>query len=408
MIQTLLSKTTTVDIYVKLAGIALLLAMFSMLFSMQLMNKFLAISIFFIALNKGYRDQLKAVFSNPIVILTGLLVLFLTIAMFYSAGSLYESYRVWDKYLKILYLILFLPLFFDQNQKWKKNLITILIIATVINEGITYLHYFKLVSFGAEDTKHWLFVQDIDASFILSFMAFLLLNLAVDKPKLRWLYAIIFSFCFYDLYFMNQERTGYLIFLSLMVLFFWQRLNIKNFLITCLFIPMLIMGAYKLSTPFNQRINQAISDLYSYRQGSQLTSIGYRLIFAEYSFAMIKKHYLAGAGTGCFVKLYGDMHGPKLPQNTTPGHPHNEYIFITLQLGIIGLLTLLCWFYAQYKSINYLPSPDRHLAKGLLLGFMVLGFCNCSLYVSPAGVFYVIVMSAFLANRMQQSIKTGS
>lgn len=395
MLQTTLFRANYDVVTKQFAGYSLLIAMSAMFFSMQTMNKFLACSLCLLASSKDYRERLKQLFFHPLTLSTAVFVALLTVRVVYSHGTFYDAFRAWDKYLKILYLILFLPLF--ETKQWQIALGYLMLTAIVCNELLSYLHYFNIVSFDVPSSKHWLFIQDIDASFILAFMAFWLLNLMLDVKKLRWLYAGFFVICFFDLFFMNQERTGYLIFFVLLVLFFWQRLHGTKFLLSCLCLPLVLVTVYVVSTPFNTRIKEVISDLQSYKNTQQLTSIGYRIIFAKCCLSQFKKHYIVGLGTGSFIQLYNHDRGPKLPGNTTPGHPHNEYLFIALQLGLVGLCAFLAWLYIIYQQTQFLVDSDRHSARGLLLAFVMLGFCNCSLFVSPAGVFFVILMSAFLA-----------
>lgn len=388
-------KLTEHHFYHKLPQLFLMLGVFSMMFSTPWMNKLFALSIFFILLDKSNWGNLRAIKSHQVVIASVMLLVLFTAGIFYSQGSWYEAYRVWDKYLKIAYVVIFLSLFSDS--KWKNYLIYTLIVAVLINELMSYLHYYHVINFNIPDEKHWLFVQDIDASFILAFVCFLLINFMLDHSQYRWIYFLAFLCCFYDLFFLNQERTGYLVFTSLISFMLWQRMGRKGLLVMCLLIPIGLTSLYTVSVPFNTRVTQLFNDIETYSQGIKTTPIGYRLTFAACSFSIIKQNPFFGAGTGSFIKLYQDFNGPKLPGNTTAGHPHNEYLFIFLQLGIVGFCTFLYWLYAQYQQTKHLCLSDQRLARGLLLAFLVLSFCNCSLYVSPAGILFVILMGAFLS-----------
>lgn len=385
---------------VSLAKILIYLGLASLMLCVPFLNKCFWVAIFLIFISGSWVQDWRVIAKDKIII-SGLLLMFLfTVGMFYSQGSWNYSLRAWDKYLKIFYVLFFLPLF--THKKMRTEAVYCLLISVMISEVFTYLHYFNLLTLGFPPYKHWLFVQDIDSGFIVSFASFILLNLAITRSKLRWLFALCFLVCSIDVLFLNQERTGYLIYFALAGLFLLQRFRWKGFLTAMIIVPLLFSGLYFGSEKFSGRINQFVNNVMEYQKGNQETSIGLRLAFAEYSFKAIKNNFLIGSGTGSFEEIYRSMNGPKINNETWPAHPHNEYISILFQLGIVGLLVFLYWVFQQIHASFKLPQEEKVYLQALIVGFLLLGFCNASLLVNPAGACYATFLAVFLAAKYER------
>ena len=98
-----------------------------------------------------------------------------------------------------------------------------------------------------------------------------------------------------------------------------------------------------------------------------------RINFTKNSFEVIKKNPILGIGTGDFpieYKKINQINSPKMP-NTT--NPHNMYTLIAMQLGFIGLLSMLSIFYYQLKhSFNASNSTKFIRDVGITLPLLFL------------------------------------
>ena len=82
------------------------------------------------------------------------------------------------------------------------------------------------------------------------------------------------------------------------------------------------------------------------------TSIGQRYLYIKNSFQLIRKKPISGMGSNSFEEVYNKLH----PNLDTIKHPHNNYIFILIELGIIGLFLML---YIFYRKILIFFSSDK-------------------------------------------------
>lgn len=143
------------------------LGLFSLMLFIPVLNQCFCAAIFLVFISGTWRRDWRLILQDKIILTSLILVLLFTIGMFYSQGSWGYTLRAWNKYLKILYLLFFLPLF--AQKKIRVQAIHCFIASIMISELFSYLHYFNVVNLGFPATKHWLFVQDIDSGFIVSF-----------------------------------------------------------------------------------------------------------------------------------------------------------------------------------------------------------------------------------------------
>ena len=100
------------------------------------------------------------------------------------------------------------------------------------------------------------------------------------------------------------------------------------------------------------------------------TSIGKRYIYIKNSIQLIKNKPLFGAGAHQFKQLYAaNFHEPDT------AHPHNNFLFILVELGIVGFFIFITIFISQ---IQYFTSPYNLSFMQLILPllFIVIMFVD--------------------------------
>jgi O-antigen ligase len=116
-------------------------------------------------------------------------------------------------------------------------------------------------------------------------------------------------------------------------------------------------------------------------------SVGWRLEFYFNTLQLIREKPLAGVGTGGFPVVYAER--VKGTGRVNPGHPHNEFLLMTAQLGVFGLMGFLGMLVVQWKaSRRVTPEVDCSLASGLVLAMAVGCLFNTLLLDHSEGLFY--------------------
>jgi O-antigen ligase len=118
---------------------------------------------------------------------------------------------------------------------------------------------------------------------------------------------------------------------------------------------------------------------------------------------VIRKNPIIGIGTGDFPSEYKKINQINTPQLRTTTNPHNMYTLITMQLGLIGLVSMLSIFYYQIKLSFYSSNKFiKDLGIALPLMFLVIMWSDSYIlghYTTLVFVFF----SSFLYKDFEKS-----
>jgi O-antigen ligase len=127
------------------------------------------------------------------------------------------------------------------------------------------------------------------------------------------------------------------------------------------------------------------------------TSSGQRLDFYLNSLQIVRDHTIFGVGTGGFPAAYELQTQGKDVKETR--NPHNEYLMISVQTGIIGLALLLYLFYTQWRCAPSLPTSfEQDAARGLVLACMTSCMVNSTLLDHADGLLFSFMSAVLFAN----------
>jgi len=88
-------------------------------------------------------------------------------------------------------------------------------------------------------------------------------------------------------------------------------------------------------------------------------------------------------------------------------NPHNEYLMITVQTGVIGLVLLLYLFYTQWRCAPLLNMPfEQDAARGLVLAYLANSLFNSPLLDHADGLLFAFMTAVLLAG-MRREEKNG-
>lgn len=210
------------------------------------------------------------------------------------------------------------------------------------------------------------FRDHIDQNLLMSFFAYIVLITARDHPRYRVPLIIIFALLIYQIFFISGGRTGYVTFIASLLLFSWQTWKWKGVFISLVLAVILIPGFFKLSSMLSARMTEALQNVQQYQQGEKVTSVGLRMVFAHRALKFFKERPFTGYGTGSFAGLYQQIY-PNTAEPTR--NPHNEYLHLAVQFGILGPLLLLIFLVGCWIDSMSLPLPEAHILQALTLTF---------------------------------------
>lgn len=336
------------------------------------------------------KRKFSAILHNPISLMLMMFFAFYVIGMFYSDAPFQYVFTRLGKYDKFLWGALLFPVFYGED-KWRDYAIRFFLISMGIALILSYFKAFGLLHYDTWHGPVEIFKDHIAFNFLLSFTVYLLLlEIVRTKDKLwRILLAIYLALAVYDSVFMCTSRTGYFVLAGLLFLFFIQRLRWKGIILAVAAVLILAGSAFYFSPVFKGRVAEIYSDMKVYNS-NKVTSLGMRRSFWENGVKIIKLHPIIGTGTGSIKHEYSVLR-PVPP--FTPANPHDEYMAVAIQLGLVGLAYLLFMFAMQFWYSRYLRFPFKNIAQGIVLAIAIGSFANSWLTDSTQVQLYVYLLA---------------
>jgi O-antigen ligase len=404
---------------------------FSVPISVALDNVLLAM-VLLVALPNA-RAVWRIAVHHPVARAAWLLFGMLVIGVFYGATPLGEGISMLGKYIDLAFIPVFMLLLAKPTHRlWAQN-------AFFAGMSLTLLLSY-LVGAGLLPAQPWMskhakiddpavFHTPITQSSLMAFAVFLaLLKLresVAQRPVRRTderqagyflrAYGTRAAWCAFALLggvnvlFIVKGRTGYLILLALIAWFMvstLQRsmrrvgkpLGWRHVGVVLLTMATLIMSAYHFSPRLHDRLGQVVSEYRAWQPNyGKDTSTGQRLDFYYNTLQIVQRQPLFGVGTGGFPEAFAlQTQGTEVLKTR---NPHNEYLMITAQTGVIGLAFLLYLFYTQWRCASRLDGPLEHdAALGLVLAYVVNCLFNSPLMDHSDGLFFAFMTAVLFAN----------
>ena len=208
---------------------------------------------------------------------------------------------------------------------------------------------------------------------ILALSVILSLYILIEK-KTKYNYLLMIFIVVYALsIFTERGRAGQVIF-NLSALFYIIYYNRKNFLRLLAFIILLFSFqfiVYKTTKVYKNRLDAVSNIIANKGDRGEGKADDIRYIFVKESLDRIINKPILGYGTGSFGTIFKNevKSGHVFDTHTTP---HNQYLYVWFELGILGLLLLLSIFYHQIKELFKKKDGVHRILLPLSFMFLML------------------------------------
>ena len=286
---------------------------------------------------------------------------------------------------KIPYWVVIFVLATSIKKESIQSIITAFLLGMFISEIIAYGVFFELWTFkNATPANPTPFMMHIDYSVYMAFSSILLLHRVFSKEYTLKEKIVLFLFFLTVTgnLFLSIGRTGQVALVAgiIVMSIIHFRLSLKSFFISFFLIFTIFTSAYNISDSFEKRVSLAYSDIEKISNMNFNSSWGIRVAYWITSYNIFKQNPIIGVGIGDYMdKTKEELEREKyshLHQNVKTFmpkyHPHNQYLLILLQLGIIGILLFL---YIIYKIFT-LSIEDKEI-KELSILFGTIFFVSC-------------------------------
>lgn len=342
-----------------------------------------------------FNKKFKEIFHNPVAIAVLLYIGLHIVGLLYSE-NLGWGFHILKKQWKLLMFPVFLTIVKKEHIKYY---MMAFIAAIFLRASKAYMVWLGFISLPPDSPFTTLGTTHVIYNPMLAIAIYIVLeNLLFTKnrPLVLWSKIALFLFLSCNM-FVTVGRTGQVAFFVLITVTLFQYFytsSKKKLIAGLVLLPLLIVSIYQFSPTFRTRVNTAITEIQN-SEAREITSMGCRMWFYQNSFRLIRKNWLFGTGTGDFQIEYAKInliHSPNMPPTD---NPHNHYLMITSQFGVIGLCILLYIFVSQL-IVAYRNKDDlSHLRQAFPIFFLVIMLSESYLQVHGTGLLFSL-FSSFL------------
>lgn len=365
--------------------------------------------LWLISLPGGFSHVARRLRENPVALSALGLFLVLAAGTMYGPAPPSQAFGTLVKYVDLMVLPVFAALFAARLDR-ERGLMCFTV-AIILSLAVSYVVQAGLLIEAPLLPRHPKhpsgFKFSITHSVVIALGALLFGLLARESARAgeRVGYAALALLCAHNVLFVVISRTGYLVLAALTVYFVVTNVRgRKGVLVAALAAAIVATAAYTSSASFRDRVVEAVAEFSDWQPGSMAgTSVGLRLEWYRTSLEIIADRPLIGVGTGGFQPAYAAKRGRSA--GPVPDNPHNDYLMLTVQVGVTGLVLLLTLYVALWRIAKRLPNRlERDLARGLVLTMAIGGAFNSFLLDHTEGLLFSW-LAALLTGGLQSSGK---
>lgn len=323
-----------------------------------------------------WRERFRRIIANPVALSALLLFGWVLVGSFWGLGSLDERLLGVKKYADLLLIPLLISLAIDDQERncalltLAASLVVTLVLSFVLSTGFLLANS---VTLSCNPSNPCVFKKHTTHNVLMAF-GVLLFGVLAWRSQGKWaqrgwggaatLGAINVL--------MVHGRTGYVVLAGLAILTFAAFYGWRGIFAAVVALSISFSTAYHVSPSFHERVSLAVASATQWNPKVAVVEdpVGWRLEFFYHTAEIIQDHPLIGVGTGGFVQAYRAR--TEHAGLEVPPHPHNQYLFIMAQVGVIGLGLLLWLFLQQWRAASLAGDAMYGLlAKGLVVTIAV-------------------------------------
>ncbi len=349
---------------------------------------------------QNWRTDLK----NPAVFGALLLLGWMLLSLLWSHAPLQQTFiGIW-KYRKLIYVPLMVFLFADA--KWRDAAIKAWLGAAVVLMLYALIHILPEPIGDGHMGVHPALPLSTYSYITLGFVLIpaLTVGLAWMMQSRAWLDkslgALVALLTVAFVVLAQQGRTTYVTLTALLIFFILTQLKSTKKWLAMAVLLIVTVSVGMFSSTVQKRLSEVVVDSQTVLSTDTIASSGLRIGFWRTTLEIAKHNPILGTGMGTWADEYRKyvVSTPNTPKiAASGGNPHQEYLLMASQLGLVGLSLFLVWVGRCFVGSRYLPSHERMAAQSLLVAFTVGCFFNSTLFDSATGHFFCIGLGILFA-----------
>lgn len=353
-------------------------------FSTALTNTFSIMAMVFWFISADLKKDFQSLLSIPFARLLVFFLFFVCLSAVWNEGSWASYWSELRNYRRFIFLLIIFMLVRNRDS-WREGMLFAFFISTAILTLICIGIHFGVPFFPPPRPGQGAIFHKthIAQGFLLACHMVIAIRYAVFSKhvELRIVAAITAFLAFVVSVVMTYGRTGYLcvgVCLVMAAAFFLlekrKRLATFFFVISAL---ALVAGTF--SSHVQTRWQNAQSDITQFYQGNKNTSMGLRFYFWQTSLKIIKDNPVIGVGCGAMeptsCRYAVDSPNEDGSCFSFP-NPHEDYLFVLAQYGIVGFLLWVAFFVASIRRSFAFSLKDKWTLWGVTSLYLSGSFFN--------------------------------
>jgi len=384
-------------------------------FSTALTNICFGLLLLFWLASGRFTEKLRVLRASKAAVMSGLIFLWIGAATVYSEAPQQQTVPYWLGYHKWLLIPLAITLVTDE--RWRlRILIAFAVSATLMLAASLAIAAYPLpflssaqlqerAQFATQNIYGMVRGDPTAQSLVFLVAAALVLHLATQlaRPRspahfaLRALAAIFLL----DILYLSGGRTGFVLCLVVLPMLAWQLLPRRGALFAIVVLACAIPLVWMSSAHLRTRTVSVVEEVQRSDAGEHASmdnSTGLRLSFYRNGLALIRERPLFGYGAGSIETVYRQLLDRQAnPADVATANLHNEYLNITVQFGLAGLLVFLAWITSHWICAQAMQMPWRPLAYVTIAAFAVGSLANSLFSSALEGHLYALIIGVLLA-----------
>jgi O-antigen ligase len=322
--------------------------------------------------------------------------LLVALGMLYSIAPWEERLAIWFGWRRLLLLIFGLALF--EEIAWKRRLVWLLVAIAAAGASASYLGAFLDVAFRYNPAGI-VFRNHTIQGMVFGLAAFAALLLLREREAhtggQRIFLAVLAIALVFNAVFITTARSGYAVMVVLAVLlaYSWPRTASRLRRLALTAGALAVVAAVLASSPIVQlRVVRGLGEIRTYERATEESAMGVRVIFLRHALELAMERPLFGYGTGAFRAAYATKVERHEIQSSDP---HNAYVNVTVQHGLIGLALFLALLGSALR--HRASPPYRLLGLGALAAWCVSSLFSGHFSTFAEGRFIWLWLGACLA-----------
>jgi len=331
----------------------------------------------------------------------------LIISSLYADTSWADKITTLSSWKKLLYTFLLFGLFYQPL--WKTRFIysylAVMSIAAVIAVSLWLLDIQVRGPVGIIMTNH---TSQSLAFLVAALCCIFLIKESINPQKKGLLIGLLVLFLF-NIFFVSASRSGYL---ALPVASVFLVVNLYGYkklphILVIMAVALLLVAL--TSNTLQQRIKLGLDENKNSQTSENLTSIGVRDIFRQNTLELIQQKPLLGYGTSSFKNAYSSHVAAKYQdwRGESASDPHNQYLFVWLENGLVGLLLFLAYIYTAIRQ-GAIQKSYGVIAASVLVAFAVTSLFNSHFKTFPEGHLLAFFVGCLLAQLPTKKVEKDS